>query len=124
IWNQIFFAMTAYCLALYVQITEETKKSAWQTLELLRIYAERSWEAFWKAIHRKPKRKSKGRQKSHLPRSPVKQNDAGVAVVKPIGEKNVLKQRNTLNKFTIFWITRANLLTLLSFLFSEIKSSW
>ncbi|MFB4170157.1 IS4 family transposase, partial [Virgibacillus sp. JSM 102003] len=42
IWNQIFFAMTAYCLALYVQITEETKKSAWQTLELLRIYAERS----------------------------------------------------------------------------------
>ncbi|MFB4167662.1 IS4/IS5 family transposase, partial [Virgibacillus sp. JSM 102003] len=87
IWNQIFFAMTAYCLALYVQITEETKKSAWQTLELLRIYAERSWKAFWKAIHRKPKRKSKGRQKSHLPRSPVKQNDAGVAVVKPIGEK-------------------------------------
>lgn len=87
IWNQIFFAMTAYCLALYVQIVEETKKTPWQTLELLRIYAGQSWEAFWKAIHRKPKRTSKGRQKTNLPRGPEKQYDAGVAVVKPIGEK-------------------------------------
>ncbi|QOY35145.1 IS4 family transposase [Anaerobacillus isosaccharinicus] len=87
IWNQIFFAMTAYCLALYVQIMEQTKKSTWRVLELLRIYSERSWETFWKVLHRKPQRASKGRKKSHLPRSPEMLNDGGVAYVKPVGER-------------------------------------
>ncbi|WP_396125438.1 transposase [Bacillus sp. Marseille-Q3570] len=87
IWNQIFFVMTAYCLALYVRIMEKTKKSAWRVLELLRIYAGRSWDAFWSVLHRKPQHSSKGRQKTNSPRSPVKQDSAGVALVKPIGEK-------------------------------------
>ncbi|WP_161568221.1 IS4 family transposase [Anaerobacillus alkaliphilus] len=87
IWNQIFFAMTAYCLALYVQIMEQTKKSTWRVLELLRIYSERSWDTFWKVLHREPQRASKGRKKSQLPRSPELLNDGGVAYVKPVGEK-------------------------------------
>lgn len=87
IWNQIFFAMTAYCLALYVQIIEGTKKTTWRVLELLRIYAEKSWDAFWSVLHRKPQRTSKGRQKSNQPRSPEEQKDCGVAIVKPAGEK-------------------------------------
>lgn len=87
IWNQIFFAMTAYCLALYVQIIEGTKKSTWDILKLLRIYAEKSWDSFWNALHRKPLRTSKGRKKTNHPRSPVVIHDDGVSVVKPVGEK-------------------------------------
>jgi hypothetical protein len=87
IWNQIFFAMTAYCLALYVQIIEGSKKTAWRVLELIRIYAQQSWDAFWKVLHRRPQRISKGRQKNNQPRGPEELNDGGVAFVKPVGEK-------------------------------------
>ncbi|RTZ51707.1 IS4 family transposase [Bacillus sp. SAJ1] len=87
IWNQIFFAMTAYCLALYVRIVEETKKTTWRVLELLRIYSEKTWDTFMRVLHRKPQRASTGRKKSVQPRSPVELVDGGVAVVKPVGEK-------------------------------------
>lgn len=87
IWNQIFFAMTVYCLAFYIQIEEMTKKSTWRVLNLLRMYSSQPWEALRIELHREPKRTSKGRQKSQQPRSPVKLHDAGVAIVKPVGEK-------------------------------------
>ncbi len=87
IWNQIFFAMTAYCLALYVKITEESRKTPWRVLELIKIYANQCWHDFRKAVHRNPERTSKGRRKNNLPRGPEIQDDCGVAVVKPVGEK-------------------------------------
>jgi len=85
IWNQIFFAMTAYCLAWVIRAQEKTSKTVWQVLRLLRIHAKNSWQEFQNELHRPPKRTSKGRQKSQQPRSPVELYDAGVAIVKPIG---------------------------------------
>lgn len=87
IWNQIFFAMTAYCLASYVKIVEDTNKTAWRVLELLRIYAEQCWDNFWKALNRRPERASEGRKKSHPNKMTEELDDGGVAVVKPVGEK-------------------------------------
>lgn len=86
IWNQIFFAMTAYCLVLCVKLEEKTHHSAWKVLRLLRIYLEQTWESFLKQLHRKAERTSKGRQKNQQPRSPIELYDAGVAIVKPVGE--------------------------------------
>lgn len=85
IWNQIYFAMTAYCLSMYIEVMEQTKQSTWDVLELLRMYAEKAWDALLRELHRKPERTSKGRQKSQQPRSPVEVNVASVAVVKPVG---------------------------------------
>jgi len=88
IWNQIFFALTAYCLSLCVRILECTDKSSWDVLKLLRIYTERTWQGFRKALHREPQRESKGRQKTNRPRELEALNDGGgVAFVKPVGEK-------------------------------------
>jgi len=86
IWNQIFFALTAYCLALSVRLIEQSSKTAWDVLRLIRIYIEQTWQAFWNALHRKPERTSMGRQKSRAPAAPVQLDDAGVARVKPVGE--------------------------------------
>jgi len=87
IWNQIFFAMTAFCLVLYIRLLERSGKTTWQVLNLLRIYADRTWKAFWQVLHRTPERTSKGRQKSQQPREAVPLNGAGVAKVKPVGER-------------------------------------
>lgn len=85
IWNQIFFAMTAYCITLYVRLVENTKKTTWKVLTLLRIHSERTWKCFLNELHRLPERKSKGRQKSKHPPNEIKLDDAGVAMVKPVG---------------------------------------
>jgi Transposase DDE domain len=85
IWNQIFFAMTAYCVTLYVRLVEKTKKTTWKVLTLLRIHSERTWKSFLHELHRVPERKSKGRQKSKHPPNEIKLHDAGVAWVKPLG---------------------------------------
>lgn len=85
IWNQIFFAMTAYCVTLYVRLVEKTKKTTWKVLTLLRIHAERTWKSFLHELHRLPERTSKGRQKSQHPPNEIELHDAGVAIVKPVG---------------------------------------
>ena len=85
IWNQIFFAMTAYCVTLYVRLVEKTKKTTWKVLILLRIHAERTWKSFLYELHRLPERTSIGRQKSQHPPNEIKLHDAGVAIVKPVG---------------------------------------
>lgn len=85
IWNQIFFAMTAYCVTLYVRLVEKTKKTTWKVLTLLRIHAERPWKSFLHKLHRLPERTSKGRQKSQHPPNEIELHDAGVAIVKPVG---------------------------------------
>lgn len=85
IWNQIFFAMTAFCLTLYVRLAEETKKTTWKILKLLRIHAEKTWTSFLNTLHRVSKKTSKGRQKGRHPTQEIKLDDAGVAIVKPVG---------------------------------------
>lgn len=86
IWNQIFFAMIAYCLVLYVRLTEQSAKSVWDVLKLVRIYIKHAWETFWYALHRQPGRPSKGRQKPGKPAAPLQLDGAGVAKVKAVGE--------------------------------------
>jgi hypothetical protein len=63
IWNQMFLALIAHALTLYIQLKTETKKSTWDILQLLRTYAHQSWEAFENELTRRPTRTSKGRQK-------------------------------------------------------------
>lgn len=90
IWNQIFFALTAFCLVLYIRLTSKTKKSSWKVLEGIRIYAGKAWDAFQASLHRKPSRSSLGRQKRQPreeERSFPNRDGGGVAMIKPVGEK-------------------------------------
>lgn len=63
IWNQMFLALIAHALTLYIRLKTGTKKSAWEVLQLLRTYAHQSWEAFETELNRQPSKPSKGRQK-------------------------------------------------------------
>ncbi|TYA12126.1 IS4 family transposase [Paenibacillus faecis] len=63
IWNQMYIALIAYALCLLVKLTLDCKKSMWDLLQLIRIYAEKPWEDLMKALYRKPTRTSKGRTK-------------------------------------------------------------
>jgi len=63
IWNQMYIALIAYALCLLIKLKLQCKQSVWQLLQLMCIYAERSWENFMAAINRKPTRTSNGRPK-------------------------------------------------------------
>lgn len=63
IWNQMYLALIAYALCLLVKLQLQCKQTVWQLLQLIRIYADRSWNSFRAALYRKPKRTSKGRPK-------------------------------------------------------------
>ena len=63
IWNQMYIALIAYALCLLIKLQLQCKQSVWQLLQLMCIYADRSWECFIAALYRKPTRTSKGRPK-------------------------------------------------------------
>lgn len=63
IWNQMYIALIAYALCLWVKLTLGCKQSPWKLLEFIRIYAEKPWEKMIAALNRKPTRTSKGRPK-------------------------------------------------------------
>lgn len=63
IWNQMYIALIAYALCLLIKLQLQCKHSVWKLLQLLRIYADRSWESFMAALNRKPTRSSRGRPK-------------------------------------------------------------
>jgi hypothetical protein len=63
IWNQMYIALIAYALCLLVKLTLNCRHSAWELLQLIRIYAEKPWESMMSALNRKPTRTSKGRPK-------------------------------------------------------------
>lgn len=63
IWNQMYIALIAYALCLLIKLQLQCKQSVGQLLQLLCIYADRSWESFMAALHRKPTRTSRGRPK-------------------------------------------------------------
>lgn len=62
-WNQLYIALIAFALCLLVKLQIQCKQSQWQLLELIKIYADRSWESFLSALNRKPTRSSAGRPK-------------------------------------------------------------
>ncbi|MGG4398174.1 IS4 family transposase [Paenibacillus thiaminolyticus] len=63
IWNQMYIALIAYALCLLIKLTLDCKKSTWDLLQLIRIYAEKPWENLIAALNRKPTRTSRGRPK-------------------------------------------------------------
>lgn len=63
VWNQIWMCLIAYALLLLTKMELETNKSLREVARLLHVMKYRSWEAFREVIHRKPLRRSKGRQK-------------------------------------------------------------
>jgi hypothetical protein len=75
IWNEIFLAMIAYLLSLYIRLTVETRKTQWQILNLIRTYADKAWGMFQKALKRTPSRTSRGRQKVENRMGSRKQTD-------------------------------------------------
>lgn len=90
IWNQIFFAMTAFCLVMYIRLEMKTTKTPWQVLVHLRIYAALDWQTFQHSLHREPGRTSLGRRKvqpQEKEQIPLHLDDAGIAIIKPVGEK-------------------------------------
>lgn len=63
IWNQMYIALIAYALCLFVKLQLQCKQSVWQVLQLMRIYADRPWESLIHALNRKATRTSRGRPK-------------------------------------------------------------
>lgn len=64
IWNEMFLAMIAYVLSLYIRLSLQTQKTQWEILRLMKIYAERTWKQFTESLRRKPSRTSRGRQRA------------------------------------------------------------
>lgn len=63
IWNQMYIALIAYALCLFLRLKLECKQTVWQLLRLIRLYADRSWTRFLEALFKEPTRSSKGRPK-------------------------------------------------------------
>jgi hypothetical protein len=84
IWSQMYLALTAYALVLLIKLETGTVRTPWKVLELLRIYANSTWQNFLEALFRPPTRTSKGRKKKAKigrPRKhPVKLKRAGLIV--------------------------------------------
>lgn len=62
-WNQMYIALIAYALCLLIKLQLQCKQSVWKLLQLMCIYADRSWDRFIAALTRAPTRTSKGRPK-------------------------------------------------------------
>jgi hypothetical protein len=63
VWTQMYLTLVAYALVLMVKLETGTSHAAWKVLQFLRIYMDKSWEAFLRALFREPTRTSKGRRK-------------------------------------------------------------
>jgi hypothetical protein len=72
VMNQIWVCLIAYCLLLLMKLEASTKMSLTEVMDLLKQLTWKPWEKLFAALHWKPSRTSKGRQK--------KQTESGVAV--------------------------------------------
>lgn len=80
IWNEIYLAMIAYLLSLHVRIISQSRKTQWQVLSMIRIYAQRPWSTFLRALRRKPSKSSSGRGKTGRARERPTDLSSGVAL--------------------------------------------
>lgn len=62
IWNQLYLALIAFALCTLIQLQNQTSKTVWGVLKLIRAYAHGSWKQVVNALNRLPTRTSKGRQ--------------------------------------------------------------
>jgi hypothetical protein len=83
VWNHILMAMIAYSLMFLVRMQVQTSKTEWEILQLVRVYAHRSWIAFLVAVNKQPSGKTKGRQKREHPPNKLKPISCDVALVNP-----------------------------------------
>lgn len=72
VMNQIWVCLIAYCLLLLMKLEASTKMSLTEVMDLLKQLTWKPWEKLLAALHWKPSRTSKGRQK--------KQTESGVTV--------------------------------------------
>lgn len=87
VWNHILLAMIAYSLIFHMRMNMRAPKTVWEFLDLLRVYAFRSWEGFQHKVNQRPSGKTKGRQKRKEPPNPLKPIACGVALVKESKKK-------------------------------------
>jgi hypothetical protein len=83
VWNQIFIALIAYAIALYVQVTSGTSQSLWDVLQSIRSCWYKPWATLEEELHLKPARTSKGRQKVPRVTKEPPQLKVSVGIIKP-----------------------------------------
>lgn len=82
IWNQMFLALIAYGLTLIVKLQTNSKKTPWEFFRLLQTYLYKTVGSFTKALNKKNKKTSKGRQKVPIPKQKVSPELGNVALDK------------------------------------------
>ncbi|MCD8501492.1 MAG: IS4 family transposase [Bacillaceae bacterium] len=82
VWNQMFLALTAFNLAVILQLQSNTKKTLWEFLRSMRTYMHKTWKQFLKAVRPKKKTASKGKQKVPKPKEKVVVLESTVAMIK------------------------------------------
>lgn len=87
VWNHIFLALVAYGLTYVLNMDLPSTRSHWDLLQLIRLYAMKSWAALEKEWHRTPSRSSKGRQRSGVPPSSVVATDSPLVLWKKPRQK-------------------------------------
>ena len=87
IWNQMFMALTAYALALIIQLQTKTKKTLWEVLRSMRTYMFKTWGEFTEELFRRKSKTTKGRQKIPKPKDKEVIFEDSVAMIKPQKKK-------------------------------------
>lgn len=87
VWNQMFLALTAFNLAVILQLQTKTEKKLWDFLRLMRTYMHKTWKQFSKALRPKKKKSSKGKQKVPIPKKKEVVLQSTVAMIKPKKKK-------------------------------------
>uniref|UniRef100_UPI00064D7CCE transposase n=1 Tax=Ornithinibacillus californiensis TaxID=161536 RepID=UPI00064D7CCE len=82
-WNQMFLALAAYGLALILQLQTKTDKKLWPFLRLMRTYMYKTYNEFFKELHRKKSKTSKGRQKVPDHKKKQTEFEGSIAIIKP-----------------------------------------
>ncbi|MDG5788948.1 IS4 family transposase [Evansella sp. AB-P1] len=82
IWNQMFLALTAYVVTMIVKLQMESCKSPWEFFRLMQTHLYKTVSSFKKALRRKKKSNSKGRQKVPIPDRKAEPNYGKVTIVK------------------------------------------
>ncbi|MFC3773800.1 IS4 family transposase [Paenibacillus sp. GCM10012303] len=86
VWNTMYLCLLAYCLMLLVKLTDLStlpNREVWRTLQ---HFAYKSWTVCHAELHRKPTRRSKGRQPSKEEQEPASLQTT-VGVYKPSEKK-------------------------------------
>lgn len=82
IWNQMFLALITFGVSLIMKLQSTSEKTAWQFFRMLQTYLYQPVCAFRKALQRKKKKTSRGRQKIPIPKIKKTPSFGTVAMIK------------------------------------------